>query len=282
MESATSMSGKICMVTGANSGIGKAASLRLAQMGASVVMVCRNRNLGESARSEIQRGAPKAKVILMQADLASQKSVRRLAEDFRTENMDLHVLINNAGVVMRRRVLTGEGIETQMAVNLLAPFLLTNLLLDNRKAGFPARVINVSSRTHRYGRIDFDNLQGEKKYDAWKAHFQTKLGLILVTYELARRLEGTGVTANCLHPGVVATGIMRNFPAPVRLIWNLMFSSPQKGSDTTVYLASSPKVEKVSGKYFEKMRESRSSPASYDVATARKLWDTCARLTRIE
>jgi NAD(P)-dependent dehydrogenase (short-subunit alcohol dehydrogenase family) len=196
-------------------------------------------------------------------------------------HQSLHVLLNNAGVLTRKRALTEDGIETQLAVNLLAPFLLTHLMLDVLKDSAPARVVNITSRMHRFGKIDFGNLQGEKKYSVWGAYNQAKLGLILFTYELARRLEGTGVAVNCLHPGVVATGIMRDFHRIARLLWDMSVLSPEKGAVTSIYLTSSPEVEGISGKYFENKKQKKSSPASYDLSLAGSLWDACAKMTGV-
>src|SRR6266571_796457 len=199
-----SMQGKICMVTGANSGIGKATALALAQMGATVVMVCRDRARGEEARSEITTKSRKNAVDLLQADLSSQQSIRQLVEHFKHRYTQLHVLINNAGAAFTGRRETVDGLEMTFAVNYLAPFLLTNLLLDVLKASAPARIVNVSSNSHEAGYIQMDDLQAEH-YRSMRVYGQAKLAVVLFTYELARRLQGTGVTDNCLHPGFVAT-----------------------------------------------------------------------------
>src|SRR3984893_4708652 len=201
----TSMQGKICMVTGANSGIGKATALALAQMGATVVMVCRDRARGEEARSEITTKSKNNAFDLMQADLSSQESIRQLVEHFKQRYTQLHVLINNAGAAFPGRRETVDGLEMTFAVNYLAPFLVTNLLLDVLKASAPARIVNVSSNSHEAGYIQMDDLQEEKHYRSMRVYGQAKLAVVLFTYELARRLQGTGVTANCLHPGFVAT-----------------------------------------------------------------------------
>jgi retinol dehydrogenase 14 len=277
--SQSAMNGKVCLITGANSGIGKATALGLAQMGATVVMVCRDQAKGEAAQREIKAASSSESVDLLLADLASQQSIRQLAGEIRERYPGLHVLINNAGISPSARRLTSDGIESTLAVNHLAPFLLTNLLLDHLKASAPARIVNVSSTA--MGTIDFDNLQGEKQFNMMSIYGQSKLMNGLFTYELARRLEGTGVTANCLHPGVVSTNLARDFFPLFRLLVRFFFISPEKGAQTSIYLASSPEVEGVSGKYFIKKREAKSSPASYDEAAAKRLWRISEELTHL-
>jgi NAD(P)-dependent dehydrogenase (short-subunit alcohol dehydrogenase family) len=274
--------GKVCIVTGANSGIGKATALGLAELGAAVVMLCRDRVRGEVARAEIRERSGNDAVDLMLADLSVQSSIRDFVERFERAYGGLHVLVNNAGVVAARRTLTADGLELTFAVNYLAPFLLTNLLLDELKASAPARVVNVAGSLHRWGKINFDDLQLEKNYGAARAGCQSKLALVLFTYELARRLEGTAVTANCLHPGAVRAGIARDLPWYLRapaFVARPFFVSPGRGARTSVYLASSPAVEGVTGKYFSKMREVRSSAASYDEEAAARLWRVSEELT---
>lgn len=279
------MDGKTCMITGANSGLGKAAALGLAKLGATVVMVCRNRARGEAALDEVKAESGNEAVDLMIADLSSQVSIRQLVDEFKDRHQRLHVLINNAGLYLTKRTVTADGIEAHFAVNYLATYLLTNLLLDTLRASAPARVVNVSGTYHRKGTINFDDLMSEQGYSAGKANAQAKLALVLFTYELARRLEGTGVTANTLHPGTVATGLVEKdpgYPPLLRLLYKLFkpfLASPEKGSRSPIYLATSPALEGVTGKYFEKMKETASSPESYDVATARRLWDVSADLT---
>src|SRR5438477_6319532 len=220
----SSMQGKTCMVTGANSGIGKATALALAQMGATVVMVCRNRARGEQARSEIITKSRNNAVDLLQADLSSQQSIRQLVENFRHHYPHLHVLINNAGASFPGRRETVDGLEMTLAVNYLAPFLLTHLLLNVLKANAPARIVNVSSNSHEAGYIKLDDLQAEH-YRSMRVYGQSKLAVVLFTYELSRRLQGTGVTANCLHPGFVATNFgQRDVGPAVRLLVKLIGS----------------------------------------------------------
>jgi NAD(P)-dependent dehydrogenase (short-subunit alcohol dehydrogenase family) len=273
------------MITGANSGIGRATALGLAKMGATVVMVCRSRERGKRALAEIKAESGNQAVDLLVADLSSQASVRQLVDDFKARNQNLHVLINNAGIALSKRAVTVDGFETVFAVNYLAPFLLTNLLLDLLQAGAPARVVNVAGDYHRKATINFEDLMSEEDYDGMRANNQSKLALVLFTYELARRLDGTGVTANCLHPGAVATGAPLKDPDLStfgRFMYRLVkpfFLSPGKGAETSIYLASSPEVAGVTGKYFIKKRAVDSSPESYDEARARRLWEISAQLT---
>jgi len=271
------------MVTGADSGIGKATCLRLAGMGARVVMVSRDRCPGETAKSEIIGDNDSDSVELMTADLSSQQAIRQLAADFRQGHNQLHVLINNAGVLLKKRTVTEDEIETTLAVNHLAPFLLTNLLLDMLRASAPARIINVACEGHRRARIDFKNLQLEGNYTAVKAYNQSKLANVMFTYELTRRLEGTGVIANCLYPGVVATNLFREGPTFYRFLFRLfrpLLLRPEDGAETSVYLASSPEVAGINGKYFIRKTPVRSSELSYDESLAGRLWDVSADLIR--
>lgn len=282
----TSMQGKVCIVTGANSGIGKATSLGLAQMGATVVMVCRERTKGEEAQNEIKTKSGNDAIDLLLADLSSQDSIRQLVENFLQHYTQLHVLVNNAGGVNLSRRVTVDGFEMTFAVNYLAPFLLTNLLLDKLKASAPARIVNVSSESHQSAYIKMDDLQLEKKYRLMRAYGQSKLALVLFTYELARRLQGTGVTANCLHPGFVATnigqsGVGRVGRSIVKLIFSSLGISPEEGAKTSIYLASSPDIEGVTGKYFVKSIPVRSAPISYDESLQRQLWEESAKLVNL-
>src|ERR687894_749095 len=278
------MGEKVCLITGATSGIGKATAMGLANMGASVVMVGRDRGRGEAAIAHIKEKSGNASVDLMLADVSSQEEIRRLADEFKEAYPRLDVLINNAGVFRSERITTADGLEMTFAINHLAYFLLTNLLLDVLKASAPSRIVNVSSGDHSNGTIDFDDLQGKKGYKGAKAYSQSKLANVLFTYELARKLEGTGVTANCLHPGVVGTnlgsGVSGFFGFMVRALRPLMIS-PEKGAQTSVYLASSPEVEGVSSRYFVKKAETRSSDESYDERIARRLWEVSAELTNL-
>jgi retinol dehydrogenase 14 len=281
------MGEKVCLITGDTSSIGKATAMGLANMGASVVMVGRDRGRGEAAMAEIKEKSGNASVDLMLADLSSQEQIRRLADEFDEAYPRLDVLINDAGLFRSKRFTTADGLEMTFAVNHLAYFLLTNLLLDVLKASVPSRIVNVSSGDHSNGAIDFDDLQEEKGYKGAKAYSQSKLANVLFTYELARRLEGTGVTADCLHPGGhvpvrtnFGSGVSGVFGVMVRVLRPLMIS-PEKGAETSIYLASSPEVEGLSGRYFVKKAETRSSDVSYDERLARRLWEVSAQLTKL-
>ncbi len=275
------MRGKVCVVTGAGSGIGRAAALGLARRGATVVLVCRSEASGNAAVEEIARPGCDGSATLLLADLASQRQVRALAVAIRARFERVHVLINNAGVAgARPRRVTGDGLERTFAVNHLAPFLLTTLLLDTLKACAPARVVTVSSAAHRFYAMDFDDLQGERRYSGFGAYARSKLANVLFTHELARRLEGTGVTANCLHPGVVATNIFRDSPRVLRTIFaGPLALSPEKGADTVLHLATAPEVAGVSGRYFVRRRPVRPSRAARDADAARRLWQASEVLT---
>jgi NAD(P)-dependent dehydrogenase (short-subunit alcohol dehydrogenase family) len=279
------MGGRTCLITGASSGIGRTTALRLARLDAKLVLVCRDRARGEETIAAIQRTTGNRDATLLLADLSSQQSIRQMASEFLAAGEPLHVLINNAGVVNTQRTLTVDGIETVFAVNHLAYFLVTHLLLDRLRASAPARIVNVASHAHRYGTMDFDDLGGERTYKAMRIYGRSKLANILFTYELARRLSGSGITANCLHPGAVATGLGKNNGSGVRILIAMLhpfFRTPEAGAATSIYLASSPEVEGLSGKYFTDCKEARSSRESYDQAIARRLWELSARMTRVD
>ncbi len=281
MDGTRSMEGKTCVVTGASSGIGKVSAERLASMGARVVMVCRSQGRGERAKAELEAKSRSGSFELMLADLASLDSVRAFAQSYGESHDSLHVLLNNAGVARLRRSLTVDGFETTFQVNYLSPFLLTNLLLPLLKRSAPSRIVNVSSAAHYRGHIDLGDLQLERGYRVMRAYSQSKLATVLFTYELARRLEGTGVTANCLHPGTVATNIWGNALGPVSFlgkITRLFLSSPEEGARTQIRLASSPELETVNGEYFEPKGKKKSSTESYDQILAKGLWDSSAAM----
>lgn len=269
------------MITGANSGIGKATALGLAEMDATVVMVCRNQKWGKDAKEEIREKTGNQSVDLLIADLSSQKAIIQLIADFKRKYQKLHVLINNAGVLLQNRSVTIDGIETIFAVNFLAPFLLTNLLLETMKLSVPARIINVSSATHSWTHLNLDDLQNIKKYEAWTAYSQSKLALILFTYELARKLNGTNITANCLHPGVIDTNIgsIKHVEHPIS---SKSFNKLRRGAETSIYLARSTEVEHVTGKYFVRKSIAKSSTESYDEAIAQRLWQISEELTKFD
>lgn len=282
----TRMDGKIVMVTGATSGIGKVTAEELARMGATVIAVGRDQGRTEEAVRAIKAQSGSDDVHLLLGDFASQRSIRKLASDFKARWDKLHVLVNNAGLTTSHRVLTEDGLEMTFAVNHLGYFLLTNLLVDVLKASAPSRIVNVSSAAHKQGKIQFEDLQGEKKWGAFGAYANSKLANILFTYELARRLEGTGVTVNCLHPGVIAaTALAREMPQTLVKAYQVITktfslgSSPEEGARTQIYLAASPDVAGVTGKYFDKLAEARSSKASHDREAAARLWKVSEELT---
>ncbi|HME91489.1 MAG TPA: SDR family oxidoreductase [Myxococcaceae bacterium] len=277
------LGGKTFVITGASSGIGKATALALARAGANLLLICRDSARGEAAAEEIREQSDNPLVNVLLAELASLDSIREVSRAIHARCSRLDVLINNAGIHCAQRRLSPDGLELTFATNHLAYFLLTQLLLDLLKASPSARIVNVSSEAHRRGTIDFDNLQGEKQYRAFRAYSNSKLANVLFTYELAGRLKGTRVTANCLHPGTVRTNFGRGEPGFFRAVVKLaapFMLSPEKGAETSIYLASSPEVEDVSGKYFIKCAQARSSSESYDQAKARRLWDISAQLTR--
>lgn len=273
------MTGKVCLVTGANSGIGKVTARVLAEMGAHVIMVSRDSQPSRRVLGEIREAAGAESVELFTCDLSSQREIRSLAARLHERYDRLDVLINNAGVIKQQREVTVDGLDATFATNHLAYFLVTNLLLDLIKKSAPARIINVASVAHTSAILDFDDLQSEKAYRAMSVYGRSKLANILFTYELARRLAGTAVTANCLHPGVIATGIAREMPSPIKLALKLLFKRPRKGAETTIYLATSSEVEGVTGKYFVDKKQVTSSAASYDRTVADRLWHVSEELT---
>ena len=279
------MHGKICLITGGTNGIGKSAALALARLGATVVIVGRSAEKTRKVVEEIRLATGSQNADSLLADLSSQQDIRRLASDFKRQYSRLDVLLNNAGGTYLTRQLSVDGIEMTFALNHLAYFLLTNLLLDTLKASAPARVINVSSDAHANGKIQFDNLQGERSYSGLGPYGASKLANILFTTELARRLEGTGVTVNALHPGLTSTGFGKNNPGLLMTIMGviipLIARSPAKGAGTSVYLASSPDVQGISGKYFVNSKVAKAAPQAADSAVARQLWDVSAELVHL-
>jgi NAD(P)-dependent dehydrogenase (short-subunit alcohol dehydrogenase family) len=270
------MHGKVCIVTGATSGIGKVTAQALAQRGATVIVVGRNQGRGEAKVNEIRANVGNPSVVLMLADLSSQASVRQLAQDFKQQYARLDVLVNNAGAFNMQRTLTVDGLETTFAANHLGPFLLTNLLLDRLKPSAPSRIINVSSVASQRGKIDFDDLQGEKSYSGPRAYSQSKLANILFTVALAKRLQGTGVTVNALHPGPAVTGFGTNNPFLWRIVFRTVYLfigiSAEKGAETQIYLATAPEVANITGQYFDKKKPVEPNPIAKDRAIAERLW----------
>ncbi|NTV27328.1 MAG: SDR family oxidoreductase [Methanothrix sp.] len=272
------MDGKVVLVTGSTDGIGKQTAYSLASKGAIVLLHGRNPSRGESVLEEIRSMTGNTSLQFFQADLSSAKAIQKLADQVKESHDRLDVLVNNAGTFQLERSLNDDGLETTFAVNYLAQFRLVHELRDLLKKSASksasGRIVNVASAAHWNARtLDWSNLQGEKRYDGYEAYALSKLATILFTYALARRLEGTGVTANCLHPGVIKTKLLRagfgDHPG----------ETPEKGARTSVYLASSPEVEGISGKYFERCRSVQSSPISYDHMLQEKLWQVSTELT---
>ena len=277
-----SMHGKTVLITGGTGGIGRAAAIGLASMGARVGITGRDRDRAGRAAAAIARESGNSAVDAFVADMSSQAEVRRLAGDVLSAYPRLDVLLNNVGGFWAHRHVTADGLEHTFALNHLAPFLLTSLLVDRLKASAPARVVTVSSGAQAQGRVDFDDLIGERKYSGQRAYSQSKLANVMFTYELSRRLEGAGVTATVLHPGVTRTAFGAEDPAraiaPIIAALRPFMRSPQRGADTAVYLASSPAAEGVTGRYFANRKAKKSHKTSYDTATTGRLWRISADL----
>lgn len=277
------MSGKTVLITGATSGIGLEAAVMLARQGAHTVIVGRNPDKTEKCLAEVRQRTQSEKVESLLCDFSSQASIRRLAAEFGDRYSRLDVLVNNAGTVFAKRTQSEEGIEATFAVNHLGYFLLTQLLLETLMSSVPARIVNVASAAHYQGRLDFEDLGMEEDYGILRAYARSKLCNVLFTRELARRLEGTGVTVNALHPGTVATHIWDGAPGWARPIlelskWLFMIS-PERGGSRIAYLAMSGDVAEVTGQYFEKNRVKKPSRLARDEALAKRLWDESLRLT---
>lgn len=277
------MKGKTCLVTGATSGIGEIAARELARRGARVLIVGRSPARCAATVERIRAETGTSALESMVADLSSQAEVRRLADEVRGRCDRLDVLVNNAGGMFLDRRESVDRIELTLALNHLSYFLLTNALLPLLEAGTPARIVNVASDAHKGASIDFDDIQCRRRYSGWRAYQRSKLANILFTYELARRLEGTRVTANTLHPGFVRTNFFKDFTGWVGFLMKLGASliaiTPEEGARTTIHLASSPEVEGVTGQYFVKSRPARSSPQSHDRAAGERLWQISEELT---
>jgi NAD(P)-dependent dehydrogenase (short-subunit alcohol dehydrogenase family) len=270
------MTGKTVLITGATNGIGKIAAIELARMGASVSIVARNRSKGQAVLEEIRRETNNVQIELFVADLSSMTEVRKLAQEFTAKHATLDVLLNNAGAFYSERKLSVDGFEMTFALNHMSYFLLTNLLLPTLKNTANARIVSVSSTAHLQGKLDFANLQGEQKFNGWKSYSDSKLENVLFTFALARRLAGSSVTTNCLHPGFVKTGFADGtsglFPMVFSVLKNLFAITPEAGAKTMIHLASSPDVAGVTGKYFDKSKAVSSSAASLDQAVQEQLW----------
>ena len=276
----------IVLVTGANSGIGKAAAIALGRLGANVVMLCRDKGRGEEALHDIKKKTNNDKIELMLCDLSSFKSINSFCDEFLKKYKRLDVLINNAGTLKQVRRETEDGYELSFGVNYLAVFLLTSRLLPLLKAGAPSRIVNVSSFGHRWGKIHFNDINITKHYTALKAYSQSKLAEVMFTYSLAESLKGAGVTVNAADPGIVGTNIVVNretgFGTLASKLQKLFFKSPEKGAETAVWLASSPDVEGVTGQFFARKRAIRSSRRSYDNNAAKRLWQLSRMMVGLE
>jgi len=271
----------VCLVTGGSSGIGLALALGLARAGTSTGIVARDRSRGEQAIEYVREQTGNDRLELFLADLSVQSEVRQLAEDVQVRSPELHVLINNAGAIFDQRQVSADGIEMTWALNHLAPFLLTNLLLDRLKQSGPARVITLSSAAHQSGSINFDDPGLAQGYSGWRAYNQSKLANIMFTHELAGRTQDTGITANCYHPGVIRSGFGKNDRRFTKALFTLMspfLGSPKAGADTGLYLALSPDDEHVTGKYFVKRREVQPSRGAFDTILCEQLWRISAEM----
>ena len=270
------------MVTGATSGIGRATARALAQRGATVVAVGRSKDKAEATVAALRQESGTRSIDYLLADLSAQAQVRRLADAFQARYARLDVLINNAGGFFMKREESVDRIEMNWALHVLCPFLLTNLLQEILVTSAPARVVNVSSDMHKFAKLNMDDLRMAHGYSGQKAYGQSKLALVLITYELARQLAGTGVVANAVHPGFVATGIGMGDGFLYRLaapLIKLVAQSPEEGARTTVHVAAAPQVAGVTGQYFAKEAPVRSAPVTYDEALAERLWAVCVQMT---
>jgi retinol dehydrogenase 14 len=276
------MRDKVGIVTGANSGMGKVTAKALAQSGCTVIMVCRNFEKGKRALKEINRIVLNAKLELIISDLSSQKEIRELASEIKAKYTVIDILVNNAGSINDTYTETIDGIENTFATNHLGYFLLTNLLLDNLMLAPKARIVNVASEASRMGKINFKDINLRRNYSALKAYSQSKLANILFTYELARKLEGTRITVNCLHPGVVNTNFGKDLTGIKKIMFKIFtpfLRTPEKGAETILWLAMSPEVENLTGKYFTDKKEIKSVVKSYDLSLARDLWGLSQEMT---
>jgi NAD(P)-dependent dehydrogenase (short-subunit alcohol dehydrogenase family) len=286
MPTALSMAGKAVLITGGTGGIGRATAVGLSALGARVGITGRDRTRAEAAAAAITDASGNRAVDVFVADLSSQEEVRRMAAEVLAAYPRLDVLINNVGGFWAHRHATADGLERTFALNHLAPFLLTSLLLERLTASAPARIVTVSSGAQSLGTIDFDDLMGEPAYSGQRAYNQSKLANVLFTYELARRIDGSGVTATVLHPGMTSTAFGAEDTArgwgPLIAIMRRFMRTPARGAETSVYLASSPEVEGVSGRYFADRTARRSHPSSYDTATSARLWQVSAGLVGLQ
>lgn len=266
------LKGKKCLVTGGTSGIGKETVKGLALLGAEVIFTTRDINKGNKVKDELQQVTGSKNITYLYCDLASFRDIYEMAQAYQKQYDTLHILINNAGVWETKRKLSKDGIERIFAVNHLAPFLLTNLLLDTLKNSAPARIINVSSGAHKNSNINFSDIEMKKEFNGYKAYCQSKHANILFTKELSLMLENTGVSVNALHPGMVSTNIFKHIPSTIRKLMKIFMLSPEKGAKSVLYLATSDETDNISGAYFNKKRREASTAEAGDREHAHKLW----------
>lgn len=276
------MTNKIALITGATAGIGKETAREIAKSGATTVLVARNKAKGEAVVEELKRSTNNEKIDLLVADLSVISEIRRCADEFKSKYDRLDILVNNAGAIFDKRETTSDSLEKTFALNHISYFLLTNLLLDVIKQSQPARIVSVSSAAHSFGKIDFDNLQSEKSFSKLGTYSNSKLMNVLFTYELARRLKETKITANCLHPGAVASDFGNELSGIFKLLVSFgrqfFFISSEKGAETSVYLATSPEVEDVTGKYFDNKKAVSSLKISSDEDLQKRLWEKSEKI----
>jgi len=272
------MKGKVCLVTGATGSLGKATAMALAQLGAKVVLACRDQERGETVRANIISATSNSDVELMLLDLSSQQSIRQMSAAFGEKHDRLDVLIHNAAVYKSQRTITADRLEMMFATNHIGAFLLTNLLLDKLKASVPARILIITAPSTTP--LDFDNLQSQKHFNSLQAFGISKMCNLLFTYELARRLDGTGVTVNAVHPGLIKSNLMNEAPLIMRWITQLVSIKPEKAAASLAYLASSPEVALVTGKFLKDGKEIESNQYSHDQNIQQRLWDVSAALTK--
>jgi NAD(P)-dependent dehydrogenase (short-subunit alcohol dehydrogenase family) len=274
------LNGKTCIITGATSGIGKQTAIALAKMGARVIITSRNTEKGLLAKNDIIRISGNNEVEMMECDLASLDSIRNFADNFKKKYEHLHILINNAGTWQTSFNKSTDGIELTFATNVLAPFLLSNLFTELMKKSAPARIINVASHAHKYAKMNFDDLEGKKKFSHYQIYGQSKVALILITSKLSEMLKDSGVTVNSLHPGVVATHLFDNMNGLMQQIFKIFMISPEKGAETSIYLASSPEVSGITGKYFAKKKIAATTTEAADKEKGEKIWEVCSQYVK--
>lgn len=274
------MKDEIVLITGATSGIGKETAIGMAKLGGTIVFTTRDKQRGELTKDEIVKASNNDKIDFIYCDLSSFDSIRSCCDQFKTKYRQLHILINNAGIWESKREVSNDGIESTFAVNYLASFLMTDLLLDLLKKGAPSRIINLTSGYHG-GTINFDDIEFKKSFSGRKAYRQSKLAMILFTKVLAEKLKGTGVTVNCVNPGFTATNLARELNSILRTFFKLFGKDPTKGAETSIFLASSPEVENITGQYFDNKKIRQSSKESNDMEVAKKLWDLSVEYVRL-